>query len=378
MRIQQVDLADRRQVRRFVEFPFWLYRDSPLWVPPLLPQAEAKLDPSRHPFYEHSQAAFFVALDGTAEDEVAGRIAVLDDRRHNAHHGAHTAFFYLFDTVDEQAVTDALFGAAADWARARGLDRIWGPKGFSALDGQGILIEGFEHRPAMGIPYNYPYYSALLEEAGFEKALDLNSFYMARGQFTFPERYLELTEKVKKRRGLRSVSFQTKDELRALIPRVREIYNNSFVEVQGFVPHTQAEFEALGEQILSAADPSLISFLMKGDDIAGFVIGYPDLSAAIQHCRGRIWPTGWFHLRREFKRTRWINFNGAAILPEQRGLGGNALLYVELYNILDSHPQYDYADLVQVQETNARMMNEVRAMGVMPYKTHRVYQRLLA
>jgi hypothetical protein len=107
------------------------------------------------------------------------------------------------------------------------------------------------------------------------------------------------------------------------------------------------------------------------------VLAYPDISAALQRCRGRLWPTGWFHLLREFRRTRWININGMGILERHRGLGGNALLYAELYRILIDHPQYESADLVQIQETNLRIFQEMEALGVRPWKKHRVYERSL-
>ncbi len=374
MYICRLDPTNRRDVRHYIEFPFCLYRESPLWVPPFVNEVRAQLDRRRHPFYQHSEAAFFLALEG---DEVVGRIAVLDNARHNQYHGKHTAFFYHFDVVNDRAVSRALFDAAFDWARGRGLDLMWGPKGFMAIDGQGLLVEGFEHRPALGIPYNYPYYGELLEDAGFEKQLDFISAYVDR-HMGIPKRFLEVAEKVKRRRGFRTVRFRTKAELRAWVSRVMAVYNESFVEVQGYVPVTAAEAQAIGDRILTIADPRLITLLMRGDELAGFVLAYPDLSAAIQRCRGRMWPTGWYHLLREFKRTRWLNLNGAAILEPYRGLGGNALLYAELYRTLIEHTQYQYADLVQIQETNTRMVRELKAARVKPYKKHRIYRRSLA
>ncbi len=253
---------------------------------------------------------------------------------------------------------------------------MWGPQGFIAADGKGLLVEGFEHRPALGIAYNYPYYGNLVEDAGFEKQLDLISCYIDR-DMSIPPRVLELAERVKERRGFRVLRFRNKAELRAMIPRVTAVYNSSFVEVQGYVPITEAEAQVIAERILAVADPSLITVLMKRDEIAGFVLAYPDLSAAIQRCKGRLWPTGWYHLMREFKRTRWLNFNGGGILERYRGLGGNALLYSELYHTVVDRPQYHCADLVQVQETNRRMIQELEAMRVKPYKRHRVYRRPL-
>lgn len=339
----------------------------------MIDDVRAQLDPQRHPFYQHSKAAFFLALDGR---EVVGRIAVLDNTRHNAHHDHATAFFYHFDAVNDRRVSRLLFDAAFEWARDRGLTRMWGPKGFMALDGQGVLVEGFEHPPAMGIPYNYPYYDDLLRDAGFEKQFDFISSYIDR-EISVPERFLRVAEKVKRRRHLKSVHLQSKDELRAWIPRVTAVYNESFVEVQGYTPITDQEAQAIGEQILAIADPSLITLLLHEDELVGFVLAYPDITPALQRCRGKLWPLGWYHVWRELRRTRRLNFNGVAIKETYRGLGGNALLYAELYNTIIPRPRYQSGELVQVQETNTRMIRELQTLGVAPYKRHRVYHRSL-
>ena len=373
MTIHRLDLTHRRDVRRYIDLPFRLYRDNELWVPPFVNEIRTQLDPQRHPFYQHSGAAFFVAVEG---DEVVGRIAVIDNARYNDYHDERSAFFYHFETVDDLAVSQALFAAAFDWARGRGLTTIWGPKGFMTGDGQGLLIEGFEHRPAIGIPYNYAYYASLVEAAGFEKKLDFLSCYIDQN-FDFPKRILRVAEKVRERRGLQVINFRTRDELREMIPRIARLYNESFVDVVGYVPMTDAEAQAVGERMIGISDPGLIKLVMHEDEIAGFILAYPDISAAIQRCRGRMWPLGWFHLMREFRRTRWINFNSGGILEEYRGLGGNALLYAEYYRSLADHPQYQYGDLQQVQETNTRMVQELEAIGVSVYKRHRLYQRSL-
>ncbi len=373
MEIRPLNPTDHDDVRRFIDLPFQLYRDDPRWVPPFVNEVRTQLDPQRHPFYQHSQAAFFLALDGT---QTVGRISVLDNARYNEYHGKRTAFFYHVDMVNDRAVSRALFAAAADWARRRGLDLLWGPKGFAPTDGQGVLVEGFDQRPAMGIPYNFSYYPDLYVDAGFEKQLDFVSAYMDR-QIGLPEHFIEVAEKVRQRRGLTVRNFRNKKEMRPLIPRFANVYNQSFVEVQGYTPMTEIEIQVASQRILTVADPTMIKLLFKGDEIVGFVLAYPDLSAAIQRSRGRMWPTGWLHLMREFKRTEWINFNGAGILPQYRGVGGNAMLYAEMYKTLIDRTQYNYGDFVQVQETNMRMIQELAAVGVRPYKKHRVYRMAL-
>ncbi len=145
MELIQVDTSNRAQVRRFLRLPFDLYRDVPQWVPPLAPDARRMLDRRRHPFYRNSTAAFFLAVDGS---RTVGRLAVLDNADYNAFNHERTAFFYLFECENDIGTAAALFDAGFAWARARGLDRMIGPRGFSVFDGLGLLVRGFEHRPA--------------------------------------------------------------------------------------------------------------------------------------------------------------------------------------------------------------------------------------
>ncbi|NLF00280.1 MAG: hypothetical protein GX601_04810 [Anaerolineales bacterium] len=373
MRIIRLDPSNQRQLRQYIELPFRLYQRNALWVPPLVGEVRDQLDPQRHPFYQHSEAAFFLAYNG---EEAVGRLAVLDNANHTRATGQRTAFFYHFESIPDRAVSRGLFDAAFDWARGRGLETVWGPQGFLAGDGKGLLVDGFEHRPAMGIAYNYPYYGELVEDAGFGKQVDLISCYVDR-DISLPERYLQMAEKIRQRGGLRAVRFRSKAELRAVVDQVVAAYNQSFTEIQGFVPITQGEENAIAARILAVADPTLIKVLMRGEEIVGFVLAYPDLSAAVQRCRGQLWPLGWYHLMREARQTQWINFNGGGILPEFRGLGGNALLYAELYDTLIGRTQFQYGDLVQVQETNTRMIQELEALRFRPYKRHRIYSRSL-
>jgi hypothetical protein len=373
MQIRRLDLASPRDIDRYIFLPFGLYRDEPLWVPPFAGEARAAIDPARNPFFAHSEAAFFLAERAR---EVVGRIAVLENRRYNAYRGEKTALFWDFDVVNDASVSRALFEAAFDWARGRGLEQMWGPKGFSALDGRGVLVEGFEHRPAMGILYNYPYYAELIEDAGFTKDIDLFSYHIDRS-FQLPARVLDLAERIRRRRGFRTARIRTKAELRSYVPSVAAAYNEAFGELAGFVPINDAEAAAVGERILAVGDPTMIKVLLKGEKVVGFIIAYPDLSAGIQRCRGRIWPTGWFHLMRESRRTEWVNFNGIAILEGYRGLGGNAILLAEMHDTFADRTRFQHADLVQVQDANERMQREMRSLGIEPYKRHRIYTRSL-
>ena len=252
MNLITVNTTDRRQVNQFLDLPFHIYRECPQWVPPLEPDARLMLDRRRHPFYRHSDAAFFLATQ--SDGRAVGRIAVLDNRNYNAFNHEQTAFFYLFECQDDPEAARVLFDAALEWARSRGLNKIVGPRGFTALDGLGLLVKGFEHRPALGLPYNPPYYPALVEAAGFEAAGEMVSGYL-NAQTPLPDKIRQVAALVQERRGLRVARYRTRRDLRSLVPKLKELYNTSLQGTAGNVPLTDDEVKTLADQILFASSP---------------------------------------------------------------------------------------------------------------------------
>ena len=374
MNIVQIDTADKKQVKDFLELPFRIYRDIPQWVPPLAGDERSRLDTRGYPFYKHSAAAFYLAYEN---GQPAGRLAVLDNRRYNEFNKTRTAFFHLFECEDNQQAAQGLFKAVFEWARGRGLDTIFGPKGFTALDGFGLLVKGFEHRPAFGLPYNPPYYPALIEKAGFEKAGENVSGYLGAENVKFPERIHELARRIRERRGLRIATCRTRGELRALLPHLKELYNSSLGGTAGTVPLTDEEVNNLAGQMLWLADPKLIKMVMKDDRAVGFLLAYPDVSAALQKTKGRLLPFGWLTLLVELRTTDWININGAGMVEEYRGLGGTAILYSEIAKSVLENPRYKHAEIVQIGVENENMQREMAHFGIDFYKMHRTYQHNL-
>jgi hypothetical protein len=327
----------------------------------------------RYPYYRHSDADFFLA---ERDGEAVGRVAVLENRRYNDYHQARVAFFYYFDAVDDAEVAHGLFDAAARWAHARGLTRLMGPKGFLRSDAVGLLVEGFEHRAAMGMPYNHAYYPDLLEAAGFEKEVDYLSGYL-KGHEDLSDRFYRLAEKIRARRGFWVKSFKNKRELRAWIPRIQQVNNEAFTDVWGYYPIDAAEAQMIARQLLTVADPNLMKVVMKDDEIAGFAFVYPDISEALKEVRGRLWPFGWMALLIARQRTRRMSGNGVGLLPKYQGLGASAVLYVELAKTLKA-AKATHCDLAQAMETNVKSLGDMNALGVHWYKRHRVYRRALA
>ncbi len=372
--VEKVDTSSRSQVRRFVDLPFTLYAGHPQWVPPLRSEIRAALDPRRHPFYEKSDADFFLAV---RDGRDVGRVAALENRPFNEYHGLRHADFYFFDCEDDRDAAAVLLARLFEWARRRGLTHVVGPKGFSALDGYGILVEGFEHRQMMMMMnYNFPYYAGLLEAQGFEKHVDFISSYVHTSEYRLPDRIRRAAQVVEKRGTLRVKRFRSKRELVRWAQRIGEAYNKAFVNNWEYYPLSPREIDYLVKNILLIADYHLIKVVTHGNDIVGFLFGFPDISAALQHIRGRLFPTGILRLLLEMRRTRWLSLNGAGILPEFHGIGGNALLYSEMEKTM-REARFEHVDLTQVAEIAVQMQRDLAMSGARPYKRHRVFVRKL-
>ena len=372
IRIDSIDAGSARDVARFVDLGYRLYEGHTLWVPPPRRDIALMLDARRHPFYEQSTAAFFVAA---RDGRDVGRLAVLDHRASNVFHGTREAWFYLFECEDDPECAGELFARACEWGHARGLSRILGPRGFSVFDGYGILVAGFEHRPMMTMAnYNRAYYGPLVERLGFSKVVDFESYRLARDTFVMPDRVRQAAERVRLRGSLRIVEMRSRYTLARVARRIGEAYNRAFSGNWEYYPLSTREVDFLVRQLILLASPRLIKLIARGDEIVGFLFAFPDVSAALQRAQGRLRPGTLFDLVREARRTEWVAMNGAGILPEYQGRGGNALLYTEMERtIRDS--RYRWADLPQVAESAAQMRKDLAGLGAVSYKTHRIYAR---
>jgi GNAT superfamily N-acetyltransferase len=333
------------------------------------------LDRKNHPFYRDGQAVFLIALNEAGRP--VGRVAVLNNHRYNDFNHEQTAFFYLFECINDTGAAQALFNHASQWAVGQGLNKITGPKGFTTLDGMGLLVKGFEHRPAFGLPYNPDYYPALLETAGFCPAEEMVSGYLNPNKMTLPEKVKKVADLVQERRGIQVVRFHSRRELMKILPKFQDLYNASLEGTTGNIPLTPEDLRAMANQLLWFADLRLIKILMKDGEMIGFLLAYPDISAAVQRCKGRLLPFGWLDLLLETRRTKWVNINGAAIVEKYRGLGGTAVLFREMYESI-REGGFEHADLVQVGTDNERMQLELRSLGIDFYKVHRMYKKGIA
>lgn len=371
MNVRKIDTNNAQDVARFVGLPFDLYRSRPQWVPPLVSQMKWAMNRAKNPFYHESTADFFVV---ESRGQVLGRIAVMNNRRYNEYRQSRAAFFGYFESIDNERVACHLFEAAFAWARSHCLNQIIGPRSLTGVDG-GIQVEGFEHRASLTVPYTQPYYARFLEQAGFQKDTDLLSGYLP-GNYEISEREQRIARKVEGRRQYWVKSFASKAEIQEWLPRVLGVHAAAFSHLHSYYPPTPAEVRDLTDTLLTIADPSLIKLVMQEDAIIGFILAHHDLAEGLQKARGALWPLGWWHLLREKKRTRWVNIPVAGLLPDYQGLGGHALLHLELHRTLQAH-QFQHLDIGPVDEQNQKSRAVLEHLGATWYKRHRLYKRVI-
>lgn len=369
-------VATPRDLRRFIGLPYRLHAADPLWAPPLRRDVRIQLDRAANPFFQHAAAEYFLAERG---GQAVGRIAAIHNTLHNETHADRVGFFGFFECVDDQAVADALFGAAAAWLRERGLDTMRGPASFSVNDQLGLLAEGFGTPPTLMMPHNPPYYLGLVERAGFIRAKDLLVFTGGdeKRYIPVPERLTRATQLLAERAGVtvRPMRMQDFDQE---LDRIKQLYERCWEKNWGFVPMTEAEIDHLAAQFRPVVVPDLVPFMEKDGKPVGFALALPDLNAVLRKNR-RGWllpalvPLLWSLKRRTIRRARILLLG---VVPELRGRGLDALLYHWIWTKAPTHGMY-WGEAGWILEDNPAMIAGLVKMNFRPYKTYRVYDRPL-
>lgn len=370
MNVRMINTERSSDRKAFTSLPFRIYKKNQFWVPPFETELSLVLDRTKHPMYEHSTADFFIVESGK---EVVGRIAVIHNKNYCRFHNEEIGFLYYFEAEDDLEISRLLFSTAFDWCRKRGLKSVVGPKGMIRSSGTGLLIKGFDFYPAMGILYNMPYYASMWEDSGLTKLSDYASGFMTR-DFQLPEKIHEMADRVRKRGNFWIKTFTNSSEIRNWIPRIEIVHDEAFSKNPSFHPSTPAEFRMMAENLIAVHRPGLMKLIMCGEEVAGFVISHPDIYAALQRTKGKLYPFGWIDILQEMKHTKVGDLNGIGILPKFQGLGANLLVYSEMDKTLRA-TQWERAELIQVDERNYKSKSDMENMGVTFHKIHRVFTR---
>ncbi|MEK7348669.1 MAG: GNAT family N-acetyltransferase [Candidatus Eisenbacteria bacterium] len=366
-----VPVEGPRDLAHFVEFPLDVYRGRTHWVAPLLSDEKARLTPGKNPFFEHGQAAYFLARDG---GRIVGRIAASTDRNHDAIHDERQGAFGFFEARSAEA-TAALLAAAESWARGAGATIMRGPLSFTTNDECGLLIEGFDRPQPLLMPYNPPEYGGWIEAAGYRKAKDLFSFTLA-GPYTPSPTFQRISEMARRRSGVvtRPIDMKHFDQELA---RVKELYNGAWEKNWGFVPMTDAEIDHMAKQLKPAVVPEFIRFAeVEGRPVA-FLLYVPDVNLALKAVRGRLLPFGIFHLLLGLPRIREGRLMALGVLPEFRRTGLAPALVTELGEVLN-RKGYRLSTIGWTLEDNDAVNNLTLGYGCTQSAVHRIYAKPLA
>jgi GNAT superfamily N-acetyltransferase len=367
-------VRSRADLRRFIRLPWRIYRNEPLWVPPLVYERRRFLDRSRNPFFGHGEAEYFLAW---RDGEVAGRITAQVDRDFNDFHSNEWGMFGFFESEDDPEVARALLAAAEAWLRERGRDRMVGPMDFTINDESGVLIEGFDIPPMIKQPYHPRYYRQLVEGAGgMEKAQDLLSWNLeVRDRANVLPILWELAEKLEPEHGI-TIRHLRKKNLDAELDRFLEIYNIAWSTNWGFVPIGREEMAQTAKELKPVLDEDWMMAAETADGkTVGIAITVPDINQVLKRMNGRVLPLGWLKFLWYKPRIDRVRVGFLGVRPEYQHAGIAAGMYAEHYRQAARKPQGG-GEAGWILESNEPMNRGIEAMGGRLAKRYRVYERV--
>lgn len=350
------EVTSKKELKKFVKFNIELYKGNPYHVPGLIEEEMVTLDREKNPAFEVCDAIYFLAYK---DDRIVGRIAGMINRRSNETWNQRHARFGFVDFIDDIEVVDALFDAVEQWAKKKGMDAMHGPMGFTDMDHEGMLIEGFDQMGTMAAIYNFPYYPVHLERLGYTKDQDWHEFKIYIPE-KVPEKHLRIGEIVKKKYGLRVMKFKKTKEIKPYAQKIFETLNDSYTPLYGFARLTQQQIDYYVKMYIPMLRLDLITIIIREEDdnVVGFGISLPNLSHALRKAKGHLFPIGWIYLLRALKtKPKVVDLYLTGVLPEYQNKGVNALLFNDLIPAYqnsgtiyaESNPELESNSAVQAQ-----------------------------
>lgn len=373
--VHVVAVEDRRSAGSFIRVPWPLYASDPAWVPPLLVERRYHLS-RRRPYFSHAQARFWVAYrNGTA----VGRISAQIDRLHQERYDDATGFFGLLEAEDDPRTFRALFTAAESWLRTEGVRRVRGPFGLSINEESGLLVDGFDTPPMVLMPHGRPYYPARVEEQGYAGVKDLLA-YRLPADFQVPE-LIQAT--LRKADGVLVVRPLQRRSFRRELATLRSIFEDAWSDNWGFIPFTEAEFEELGWLLRFIVPDGFVQIAELGGEAVGMLVLLPNVHEAIRDLDGRLLPLGWlklvWRLGVRTPRTARVALMGVRRRCQRTALGlAAAVLMVDGVRAAGLAHGLRDVELSWVLEDNLGMRSLLTAIGSVPYKRYRIYEKSLA
>jgi GNAT superfamily N-acetyltransferase len=369
-------VADQRDLRRFIALPWSLYRNEPRWIPPLRLDMRKRLDREHHPFFRHAVAEYLLAW---RDGRPVGRITAHIDHRFNEFQDNDWGMFGFFECEDSQETAHALLEAAASWLRERGRGLMIGPMDFTTNDECGLLIEGHERPPIILSTWHHPYYRALLEGEGLEKAMDLLMWSLhISGRSRVRDAIWRMAAQVESEHGI-VVRPMRKRQLDDEVTRFLEVYNAAWERNWAAVPLTEAEVRHYAKDLRPILDENwaFVAERIDTGETVGAALTLPDYNQVLRHLDGRLLPIGWAKWLWYRRKIDAVRVFALGVKPAYQHTGIAARFYQLHFEAAERTPQKG-GEMGWVLETNRAMNRAMEGMGGEIVRRFRVYQRSLA
>lgn len=356
MSVEIKEVRTKKELRKFVRFNIELYKDNPYHVPSLIDEEMMTLSKDKNPAFENCEAIYFLAYK---DGKIAGRIAGIIVHESNKIWNQKNVRFGFVDFIDDEEVVNGLFDAVISWAKEKGMTAIHGPMGFTDLDHEGMLIEGFDQTGTMAAIYNYPYYPEHMKRMGFEKDQDWNEYKIYIPD-EIPDKHKRIGNIVKEKYGLKIIKFKKHKEIWPYAYRIFETLNKAYAPLYGFSPLTEKQIDYYVNMYIPMLRLDLLTIIIRESDdaVVGFGISLPNLSHAMRKSGGSLLPFGFIYLLKALRsKPKVVDLYLTGVLPEYRNKGVNALLFNDLIpeyirlgtKYAESNPELATNNAVQAQ-----------------------------
>ena len=378
--IQIKRVETKKDLKRFIEFHYDLYKGNPYDVPNLYSDEVNTLSKDKNAAFDFCEAEYYLALK---EGKIVGRVAAIINHKANEKWKKKDVRFGWIDFIDDIEVSRALFEAVEEYGRKKGMDDIVGPLGFTDMDPEGMLTWGFDKLGTMATIYNYEYYPQHMEKlGGWKKDNDYVEYYLVVPEKS-PEKYTKIAEMVEKRYNLHVRKLTKKDIFQGGYgKKLFDLINLTYSDLYGFSELTDRQIDQYVKMYFPFADLNLVTVIEDGNkdnQLAGLGITIPSLSHALQKCRrGRLFPFGWWHLLRaiKFHKTDGVDLLLMGFLPEYRSKGANALLFADLIPRYVNYG-FKWGETQVEMESNEGVQSQWGPLDPINHKKRRCYRRSL-
>lgn len=363
------------ELRSYVKFGIDLYKGNDYYVPPLIFDEVATLMPDKNPAFEFCTAQSFMAY---RNNEPVGRITAIINDIVNEKTGERTMRFGFVDFIDDAEVVDALFKAAEDWGRSRGMNKIVGPMGFTDMDHEGMLTEGFEEMGTMATLYNYPYYPAHMERMGYGKEVDWIEFRMTVPD-AIPEKYKRISDIVARKYNLSVKKFTSRKKIKQEYGHALfELINEAYTGIYGYSPLTERQIDYYIDMYLGVIRLEDVCLIVDGDGkLVAVGISMPSLSQALRRSGGKLFPTGWYHLWKAIRgKVDVVDLLLVAVKPEYQSKGVNAMIFADLIPVYVKNG-YKYAESNIELEGNENVQKQWEYFEYRQHRRRRAWSKNL-